>query len=799
MNQLKASKHTKVMQNVTFRVFDVNSGKLVKEYKGHNQATNGMLYGIARYLTGDGVLNQASAMLEKYIPKYISLGTMGLKNQESDGQGLPTGLESDFADHTPGYGADGYDEAENNNRSYFGLGPIFENRSNKDQTIDCELVSDSFPRAPITYREIIPEYRAELPESIDIIFSAMVSTGALAQFREPGKDYIFITEAGLWSYKSHTEVTETNEFNGLLAGYRLLPPNDDDRRKPEEQKKHILRVNKNQVVQVIWKIQLGSSRDTFSSKADHPCDCTCTYNGDKRVHINPDCPCHGGKEPEPTKTPVKIEKVCNGHALLNCELWLSGISNGKTVLFKEDDIQVQDKKDLLVSVGDHLIWKSENQEVTVYLPDGTYTLKENKAPEEYELADPITFTVANGKVTQNGSRAVNDNKITMVNIGPEPPEPPKSEKVFSEGTICCDELHLGARNTLRVDEMHIRNTVVWQSSDANSPGEVFGATSDSKVYFHNQTEEPDIQDGWNDYWNLPVCIPEGDIIDCPRKNGDCLVPHSFTPATEGNPNMCSDVPSEKCFFQGGIQVIPDTEPMPTIQHITDMFPSDDVNKNVIIGNNKEQNIAIMTPQHIFLCTKMDGAATREIGIDSVPLNELDTKISQYEFFKYQGHDYKKESTIYSDNDIYGAYHDIQLNVNGEVVPMLYVLPGKYAVNSISATGSACKMRFVSSPEFNSIFYVRDKIQFSNNPTVEDMGNELTWVLYCASDKGIQEYDWEHAVEFGTGTIPMKVVLVCPDGCVNITNGNDKGILHGSIYAKKVIMGNDITFGISGVK
>ena len=47
-------------------------------------------------------------------------------------------------------------------------------------------------------------------------------------------------------------------------------------------KKQIIRVGINQVVQVIWKIQLGGVDQLKSSK--HHCDCTCP---------SPDCPCHG--------------------------------------------------------------------------------------------------------------------------------------------------------------------------------------------------------------------------------------------------------------------------------------------------------------------------------------------------------------------------------------------------------------------------------------------------------------------------------------------------------------------------
>lgn len=381
LDSIKASaKNLRTEHNVSIRVLDSKSGKVISSHIGHNAATNSLLVGIAHYLTGDGVLNQGYHMLNYYIPKYISLGTMGLINQDEDENGLPAGIgvsegseEDRFVDYllqVPGYGADGYDPNLNNNREYFGLGPVFADRDtskivtetiqlgdinldgvvnnadilmfadylagnvkltdkqllaadvNQDgeincsdlalitqcvsgeitlgtveyrpsiaPTINCELISDSFPRVQISYRDIVPETESEIPQTIDVIFSAMISTGALAQFREPGKDYIFITEAGLWSKKDW----ESGGDNGLLAGYRIAPPNkqnwamtaesvsddyaitylkDQGIDNPTEEqiqsikpeiaqnnrqilKQNIIRVGPNQVVQVIWKIQLG--------------------------------------------------------------------------------------------------------------------------------------------------------------------------------------------------------------------------------------------------------------------------------------------------------------------------------------------------------------------------------------------------------------------------------------------------------------------------------------------------------------------------------------------------------------
>lgn len=401
---LKASKTMGVRQNVTFRVIDEITGKVVQEHSGHNAATNSLLFGIGHHLIGDFLpnethgLNPGYPMLSNYVPRYISLGTMGLLNQKQDSHGLPAGLGDTFPDLSddeyasllaayeaaksryedaedaldgdckyypacdackncttcsdrlkakkqeledakdaldaaydalmdyaeesrfveymskrPGYGADGYDENQNNSRKYLGLGYAFSSYDVTSQyyagdevtykgtlytctqdtptqagafstdyweaaddvyqpsigtTIRLELISSSFPREPISFRDIVPEYEAEIPKTIDVVFSAMISTGALKQFRPEGQDYIFITEAGLWSKQAWEDSGE----NGLLAGYRIGPPNETNwdmsvKSNRDLLKKQILKVGKNQVVQVVWKIQIGSI-DQFAEMDD---------------------------------------------------------------------------------------------------------------------------------------------------------------------------------------------------------------------------------------------------------------------------------------------------------------------------------------------------------------------------------------------------------------------------------------------------------------------------------------------------------------------------------------------------
>ena len=325
-----------ISHNVAINVVDERTGTLISHHEGHNAATNSMLVGVGKYLAGDGVFNQGKDMLRNYVPQYISLGTLGLSTQDQDSNGLPTGIGPQggtdaerftaYMVANPGYGADGYSAQLNNGREVFGLGLPYTDyltthtyypgdkcmRNGVEYTcvvttsgnwipdawtsddarqpaFQGELITPTFPRAKISFREVVPERYSELPETIDVIYSAMISTGALRQFRFGDNDYIFISEAGLWSRPNW----EDNGANGLIAGYRIAPPDRVhwgmspdtvteealewfrrfDPHPPASEaaareyiattnrqllRRSIIRVGPNQVVQVVWKIQLGS-------------------------------------------------------------------------------------------------------------------------------------------------------------------------------------------------------------------------------------------------------------------------------------------------------------------------------------------------------------------------------------------------------------------------------------------------------------------------------------------------------------------------------------------------------------
>ena len=343
-NPLDIIKRLDVKQNVTIRVIDEATNKVVQEHIGHNAATNSLLTGIAHYLMGDGVLKQGSDTLMMWVPQYISLGTMGLTSQDSEtitveGEEfiVPSGLGytpvapesatpeekelnarlrfSEYINQSPGFGADGYDNNANNNREWFGLGypyslkpdalkqdfydwdgqevtfeltetplavisataypgGVIDQDTNNTSVVrkvistdsysvegtsihfdanseigagcrlaviytyesgaaaNCELITAKLDsdgtivpltrRSQITYRDLVPEIQSEVPNTLDVIYSAFVSTGALKDYRSDN-DYIYITEAGLWSKPTFNDSGD----NGLLAGYRIMPSDDE--------------------------------------------------------------------------------------------------------------------------------------------------------------------------------------------------------------------------------------------------------------------------------------------------------------------------------------------------------------------------------------------------------------------------------------------------------------------------------------------------------------------------------------------------------------------------------------------
>ncbi len=103
-----------------------------------------------------------------------------------------------------------------------------------------------------------------------------------------------------------------------------------------------------------------------------------------------------------TYSDVEISKVIAGGTteLKGAKLTLSGkLENGNTITFSQSQFKgASDAK--FVSAGDTLTFTSgSSSSVIKDLPDGTYTLREDIAPDGYQISTDIIFTISNGTVT----------------------------------------------------------------------------------------------------------------------------------------------------------------------------------------------------------------------------------------------------------------------------------------------------------------------------------------------------------------------------------------------------------------
>ncbi|MDE7225615.1 MAG: hypothetical protein K2N49_01965 [Ruminococcus sp.] len=115
-----------------------------------------------------------------------------------------------------------------------------------------------------------------------------------------------------------------------------------------------------------------------------------------------------------TVTDVTISKQdIAGKELNGASLTLTGTDfNGNTVEFTQDSL-VLGEGAALTSAGKELAWISgKTSSVVKGLPDGTYVLHEVTAPDGYEVATDITFTIASGVIV--GSVGVEGTTVTMI-------------------------------------------------------------------------------------------------------------------------------------------------------------------------------------------------------------------------------------------------------------------------------------------------------------------------------------------------------------------------------------------------
>ncbi|MBO5318176.1 MAG: hypothetical protein J6B01_00005, partial [Ruminococcus sp.] len=91
-------------------------------------------------------------------------------------------------------------------------------------------------------------------------------------------------------------------------------------------------------------------------------------------------------------------------------------ANGNAINFAEGSLELGEGATLQNGSGENLVWISGTGSTNVKVPNGTYILHEERAPEGYEVATDITFTVNNGKVTVIGEdgNPVEKDSIDMI-------------------------------------------------------------------------------------------------------------------------------------------------------------------------------------------------------------------------------------------------------------------------------------------------------------------------------------------------------------------------------------------------
>ena len=116
------------------------------------------------------------------------------------------------------------------------------------------------------------------------------------------------------------------------------------------------------------------------------------------------------------ETDVVISKQDTfGNEVKGATLTLTGKDqNGNEVIFNVDNVTLGEDAELVSTEnGTELKWVSGNTSTLISgLNDGTYVLHEVAAPNGYEVATDITFTIVNGELS--GEVGVNGNTVTMI-------------------------------------------------------------------------------------------------------------------------------------------------------------------------------------------------------------------------------------------------------------------------------------------------------------------------------------------------------------------------------------------------
>jgi LPXTG-motif cell wall-anchored protein len=96
-------------------------------------------------------------------------------------------------------------------------------------------------------------------------------------------------------------------------------------------------------------------------------------------------------------------------------------SSGNAIQFPENSVVPGDGAELVNGSGEKLVWISGDQPTDIKnLPDGTYTLHEEVAPNGYKVATDITFVIENAKLVKiNDADVQADADIVMIDEAEE--------------------------------------------------------------------------------------------------------------------------------------------------------------------------------------------------------------------------------------------------------------------------------------------------------------------------------------------------------------------------------------------
>ena len=116
---------------------------------------------------------------------------------------------------------------------------------------------------------------------------------------------------------------------------------------------------------------------------------------------------------------VEISKTgVDEKELQGATLTLTGTDKqGRAVTFALDQIEAGDEATVKSGDGDTAAqWVSGKTPTTIkHIPDGTYTLHEDAAPNGYSLATDITFVIDNAEITQIGEKSVTGTNTVVMN------------------------------------------------------------------------------------------------------------------------------------------------------------------------------------------------------------------------------------------------------------------------------------------------------------------------------------------------------------------------------------------------